>query len=281
MKIVAIAGVGLIGGSFGLALRKAGFTGEILGVSSPAAIETGVKIGAISRGVTLNEAAAQADLIYLAQPVDRILQTLETLGRMMPAECLITDAGSTKAAIVGRAAEYLPHTTFLGGHPLAGKEQRGANAADPELFRGRPYVLTPNGSMPAAAEEFRSWLERIGANVIEMRPADHDVVVAFTSHLPQLLSTALARTLAAQHNARLTQVSGPGLLDMTRLALSSPDLWLSILATNRAEVITALEAFMESLQELRNTLGSEGIVPLFDTAAEFARNIRNPAFRKP
>ncbi len=162
IRTVAIAGVGLIGGSFGLALREAGFEGELLGVSSPPAIEAGLRSGAIERAATLEEAAATADVIYLAQPVDRILKTLEQLGPIARQNCLITDAGSTKTAIVQRASDCIRLTTFLGGHPMAGKEQRGSQAAEAALFRGRPYVLTPDRSetplsiaIPCLASSYR------------------------------------------------------------------------------------------------------------------------------
>ncbi len=125
MNKVAIVGVGLIGSSFGLALRKHGFTGQIVGVSSAAAIEAGRAAGAIDAGVSLRDAAATADLIYLAQPVDRILSTIEKLSGLVRHGALVTDAGSTKAAIVAQAMQFLPQIDFLGGHPMAGKEQRG------------------------------------------------------------------------------------------------------------------------------------------------------------
>src|SRR5581483_5868108 len=163
METVAVVGVGLIGASFALALRRAGFSGRIVGVSSPKAIEAGLAIGAISEEASLERAAETADLIYLAQPVDRILQTLELLASRVNSKCLITDAGSTKAAIVGRATDLLPPDRFLGGHPLAGKEQRGAEAADGLLFRDRPYVLTPSGAMTASMNELQDWLRRIEA----------------------------------------------------------------------------------------------------------------------
>ncbi|MGA8026330.1 MAG: prephenate dehydrogenase/arogenate dehydrogenase family protein [Bryobacteraceae bacterium] len=275
MKTVAIVGVGLIGGSFGLALRKAGFTGELLGVSSPAAIEAAIQRGAISRSARLDEAASAAELIYLAQPVDRILQTLEALGRLTRSDTLITDAGSTKAAIVQKASESLRSGTFLGGHPMAGKEQRGVEAAEADLFRGRPYVLTPTSAETALATEFREWLARMGAEIIEMSPAEHDATVAFTSHLPQILSTALARTLAEQHNRHLTRAFGPGLLDMTRLALSPPDLWLSILATNQSNVLFAMDELLTALASIRRRIASSGDPrPILDSAAGFAASLR-------
>jgi len=275
MRTVAIAGVGLIGGSFGLALRRAGFTGEIIGVSSPSTLSAALKLGAISSGATLETAAKQADLIYLAQPVDRILETLAALGPMLRPGCLVTDAGSTKVMIVDQANASLPPGCFLGGHPLAGKEQRGVESADPDLFRDRPYVLTPSGSEPPAAGKFREWLARFGSKVLQMSPAEHDAAVAYTSHLPQLLSTSLAATLASQDNGFTTQVFGPGLLDMTRLALSSPDLWQSILSTNQAEVRAALDSLIKSLRQVRESIGTEDLTSFFSIGKTFAMKIRN------
>jgi prephenate dehydrogenase len=273
---VAIVGVGLIGGSFGLALRTAGFRGELLGVSSPAALEAGLRIGAISRKATLQEAAAHADLIYLAQPVDRILLTLRELGPLIRSGCLVTDAGSTKMEIVQTAAQSLPPRSFLGGHPMAGKERRGVEAADPELFRGRPYVLTPDPEAPPELfGEFRDWLRRFGAHIVEMSPAEHDATIAFTSHLPQLLSVALANSLGLQNNTYLERVFGPGLLDMTRLALSDFELWESIIASNKQQILLALEAFQSRLQALEDALQSNyDMRLLFSSAAEFAKKIR-------
>jgi prephenate dehydrogenase len=275
VKTVAIAGVGLIGGSFGLAMRAAGFNGEILGVSSPSAIGAGIARGAISAGITLEQAAERADLLYLAQPVDRILQTLTALAAIARPECLITDAGSTKQEIVRQAAGL----HFLGGHPLAGKERRGVEAAEATLFRGRPYVLTPPATQsPAtqspATQEFRHWLERFGANVIEMSPREHDSTVALTSHLPQLVSTALAAMLNEHKNENLEKVVGPGLLDMTRLAMSAPDLWLSILSTNQIEVLAALDEFQASVGKVREALAASNLADSFRAGSAFASRIR-------
>ncbi|HEY3940540.1 MAG TPA: prephenate dehydrogenase/arogenate dehydrogenase family protein [Bryobacteraceae bacterium] len=276
MRTVAIAGTGLIGGSFGLALRKAGFAGQIIGVSSPPAIAAALERGAISSSGTLEEVAPRADLLYLAQPVDRILETLDKLGQLTVAPgCLITDAGSTKSTIVRQAAASLTSGSFLGGHPLAGKEQRGAAAADADLFRDRPYVLTPTGPETSAQAEFRAWLSRLGARIIDLSPEEHDVTVALTSHLPQLVSTALAATLADQADHPLDRVFGPGLVDMTRLALSPPDLWLSILATNRPAVLAALDSFVTSLTTIRQTLGTRKLSESFVSAKDFASRLRN------
>lgn len=274
MNTVAVVGVGLIGASFGLALRKAGFAGEIVGVSSEPAIQAALKSGAISGSATLEEAVARADLIYLAQPVDRILDTIERLPALISPNTLVTDAGSTKAAIVQKAREFLPRAKFLGGHPMTGKEQRGAAAADPNLFYARTYVLTPLAPESQATREFRSWLQKLGANLIDMDPEQHDFVVAYTSHLPQLLSTALAATLERQTDVRMSVVFGSGLLGMTRLALSPPDIWRGILGTNKERVAGAVQDVIDTLLQLKADLETGDPVSFFQEAGKFASRIR-------
>jgi prephenate dehydrogenase len=274
MQTVAIFGVGLIGGSFGLALREAGFEGEILGVSSPGTIAAASKRGVISCAASLDEAAHRADLIYLAQPVDGILHTLEQIAAIVRRDCLISDAGSTKTRIVAKASGLFPPDQFLGGHPLAGKEQRGVEAADAGLFRGRPYVLTPSSPETSRSKLFRTWLARIGAEPLDMSPEEHDRTVALTSHLPQLLSTALAQTLAKQDNRHLETVFGQGLLDMTRLASSAPELWSSILSTNQEAINAAIDMFLESLLELRKSVGTRDLPRVFRSAGRFSAKIR-------
>lgn len=275
METVAIVGVGLIGASFGLALRQSGFTGEIIGVSSEPAIAAGLKRGAISSAAPLQAAARNASLIYLAQPVDRILQTITQLAPFLSPNTLVTDAGSTKQEIVSCALQHLPHGSFLGGHPIAGKEQRGPAAADADLFRNRPYVLTPVGKTAVQTVAFRNTLSSIGSVVVEMSPQEHDHTVAFTSHLPQLLSTALAATLAKDGGAQLMQVFGTGLLDMTRLALSSPELWTSILSTNKTQVAQAVDSLIAVLLQLKQNLGECEMAYTFEEAAAFASAIRH------
>ena len=276
METVAIVGVGLIGASFGLALRKTGFTGEIIGVSSPAALSAGLARGAISKAASLNEAAKRSDLIYLAQPVDRIIETIRLLGPLLRTGCLVTDAGSTKSRIVQQAAAWLPEGAFVGGHPMAGKEQRGPEGADADLFRGRPYVITPPDS--AVWEPHVASIEKVlvlfGAKVTRMTPEEHDRTVALTSHLPQLVSTALAATLARRADAGVQKVFGPGLLDMTRLALSPSELWLSILETNRDEIRIAMDEFLDSLNELRDDPDNSKMERIFAQASSFGRSIR-------
>lgn len=276
MQTIAIVGVGLIGASFGLALRQAGFEGEILGVSSEGALAEARAVGAISRSVTLDEAARTADLIYLSQTVDRILETLDLLAKRVRPEVLVTDVGSTKVTIVRRAAECIPHTCFLGGHPLAGKEVRGASSADANLFHGRPYVLTPpQGSHSPHLETFRAVLTGMGAVVVETGAEEHDAAMAFTSHLPQLLSTALAGTLQDERNPAFRDLHGPGLLDMTRLALSSPELWSAILEQNREQVLTALNKFLNHCTKVRDAVEQGDVDEVFQSGQQFATWVRD------
>lgn len=278
MKTVVIVGVGLIGGSFALALRKAGFGGRIIGVSSPKTVEAARKRGAIDEAASLEKAVPWADLVYLAQPISRIVSTIEDIQPLLREDALVTDAGSTKAEIVAQAGRFIRKAQFLGGHPMAGKEKRGVEEADPDLFAGRTYVLTPEGprdlETPAAAD-FVEWIRRIGGVPVVLDPAEHDRVVSLTSHLPQLASTALGATLARRLDIeKYGRIAGPGLMDTTRLAMSSHEIWRDILATNSGEVERALDAYISELRDLRAFLVDHRMEQEFDVAAEFASRIR-------
>src|SRR5260370_3846165 len=182
----------MIGGSFGLAMKKAGFGGQILGVSSDKAIAEALRRGAIDRGLPLAEAVRGAGLIYLAQPIGRIVDTLRRLDALVRPGALITDAGSTKSAIVSLARVVIRRCQFLGGHPMAGKEKRGAGEADADLFAGRTYVLTPTREedlrTPAAAE-FLHWLAQICATPLLLGPHQPYLVVSFTARHPRVPPT--------------------------------------------------------------------------------------------
>jgi prephenate dehydrogenase len=278
MRTVAIVGTGLIGASFGLALKSAGFGGRILGVSSAPAIKDALSRGAIDEAAPLLEAVAAADLVFLSQTIDRILSTLPLIAPCLRPEALVTDAGSTKTEIVSRAASSLAPHQFLGGHPMAGKEQRGAAHACADLFRYRTWILTPSDPDQLdspAAQEFAGWIGKIGALPLILSPEEHDRVVALTSHLPQLLSTALAATLAGQlTDPGHFRAGGPGLADMTRLAGSSYEIWREILATNTSAIDSALSACIAKLDGLRAGLTSEATRSTFESAAAFSSRLR-------
>ena len=283
MQTVAIFGVGLIGGSFALALREAGFTGKIIGVSSPATVRRALDLQVIDEASPAQQAAQAADLIYLAQPIVRILELLQELNTWVRPDALITDAGSTKKAIVERAAAVISRGQFLGGHPMAGRERFGVEAAEAGLFKGRPYVLTPRADSELetpAARDFIEWIGRIGAVPVTLDAERHDRIVAYTSHLPQLASTALASMLDGRAEAK-AGIFGPALVDSTRLSLSSFDMWHDILATNRGSIQEALRNYIDKLEEFCRALEPEQMRSEFGHAAHFARQLREPSRRAP
>lgn len=277
MKTVAIVGTGLIGASFGLALRRAGYDGVLLGVSSTGAIQAAVDVGAVDRGASLAEAAGQADLIFLAQTIGRIIDTLRHIDPLVKPGALVTDAGSTKCEITDVARQHLRRAQFLGGHPMAGKERRGAAEAVGTLFQGSTWVLTPDEPAELeneAAREFRGWLGRIGARVVALDSDAHDRIVAYTSHVPQLASTALASTVAGKVAGSESTIAGSGLTDMTRLALSSYDIWRDILATNSEHIHRALGFYIQELEHIRENLRTRELQQEFAKGADFAAQLR-------
>lgn len=280
MQTVAIFGVGLIGGSFALALRRAGFTGEILGVSSSSTISEAVRLGVIDRGVPFEEAAAAADLVYLAQPIRQIIETISLLSGLLKPGALVTDAGSTKVEIVERGNGLLGTDRFLGGHPMAGKEVRGVSAAEAGLFEGRTYFLCPQDRSMAdhpVAKELLDYVAKFGASPVLLTAEEHDRLVSLTSHLPQLASTALASVLSKLLEPQAARNgAGPGLVDMTRLAQSSYELWADILFTNGASIDRALGLYIDELRAIRDSLSRQDIGTTFDQAAKFTAFVRKP-----
>jgi prephenate dehydrogenase len=282
IQTVSILGVGLIGGSFGLALRAAGFGGRILGVSSPRTLEAAKQRGVIDAGMPLAEAVAAAELVFLAQPIGRILDLLPEVARHASPGCLVTDAGSTKRAIVKRAAELFTDgpadgPRFVGGHPMAGKAQRGVELAEADLFSGAVYVLTPqDGRLPAmpAVEEFVGWIRKMGATPSVLTPEVHDEVVTWTSHLPQLVSSALALTVSGHlDDAEHLKIAGPGLRDMTRLAESSYGIWKDILSTNGDNLQRALDQFIGRLKHFGDHMGTPELQRDFDAAQKIREKL--------
>lgn len=256
---VTVAGVGLIGGSFAMALRRIGYRGRILGVSSPGTLEVATGLGVVDDGCRLETALPQSDLVYMAQPVERIIDQLGQVRELVPKHALVTDAGSTKSAIMERARALFedgPH--FVGGHPMAGKEGRGVRVAEAELFAGALYALVPTReSLPQSpvVDEFCGWLDAMGCRRRVMQAIEHDRVVAWTSHLPQLVSTALAAAIGTQlQDGRELEIAGDGLRDMTRLAASPHAVWSGILKTNPGPIDEALAAVVQELEGLRDAL---------------------------
>ena len=276
---VTIIGVGLIGGSFALALKEAGFKGSITGCDASSALRTAGARGALDASEQDAVASVKnSDLVVLAAPVMANVGVLSTIAPHLSTDSLVTDVGSTKAEIVAHAQQLFgKHSLrrFLPGHPIAGREVSGAKHADAQLFRGAPWVLTPPGGRHALIapefsrglhREFIEMLESIGARVVITTPEKHDRVLAFTSHLPQLVSTALATTVQNELGGRpeLRDLSGRGLREMVRLAKSDPQLWSEITASNATNLREALALFERQVALLRETLGTPQFQRIFE-----------------
>lgn len=274
MKTVAVVGVGLIGGSFALALRQSGFSGRILGVSSERTTREAIALGVIHEAVTLEQAALRADLLFLSQPILHLIADLGKLAGALRPDALVTDAGSTKARICAAGAAL--GAQFLGGHPMAGKEARGVQYATGDLFRGCNWVLTPNDPSHLTSDA-AVWLQdRIrgfGARLVILDPEAHDRTVASTSHLVQLISTSLAATLAEVEDA--PKVAGPAVIEMTRVAMSDFGMWSDIFATNPEAIGGALDQFIGTLTRIREGLTDPKLRETFEKASVSARRLRS------
>ena len=238
-----------------------------------------LELRVVDAGLSAREAAQSADLIYLSQPILRIVDALAELNGWVQPDALVTDAGSTKGAIVARAADVLTRCQFLGGHPMAGREQRGVEAAEAGLFEGRPYVLTPRSKPELETprvKELLDWIAKIGAFPVILDAEAHDRIVAYTSHLPQLASTALASLMEGRDEPK-SRVFGPALVDSTRLALSSFDVWGDIFATNSSAVRQALADYIVTLQEFHRSLDSDAMRGHFERGSRFAGGLREPS----
>ena len=201
LRSVAIVGVGLIGGSIGLALRRRGIASEVVGIGrNPGSLAEAVRVGAVGRATTdFREGAASADVVVVCTPVDRIAEDVRRVAEVAESDVLITDAGSSKRQIVEAVERQAGcASVFVGAHPIAGSERRGVAHARADLFEGRPCVLTPTAMTPSdrIRRAGRFW-EAIGCRVLRMGPAEHDEVLAYTSHLPHALAAALAGSVPA------------------------------------------------------------------------------------
>ena len=282
IRQVTICGVGLIGGSFGLALKKAGFTGRVVGYGRPATMERAQRRGAIDCGSSnLAEAVADADLVYLAAPILTILELMGKLPPLVKEGCLVTDAGSTKGVICDKGMGLFPGPPwFVGGHPIAGKESAGVENADADLFQGARYALTPYSRHhldEPAARSLAAWLDCIGARVLILDAELHDEIVAWTSHLPQLISTGLA--VAVKENVKLPEdleLSGGGLRDASRLADSRYTVWRDICLTNTENLERTLSTCIQTLEHMRDNLRTREMERMFEHANALRRLLQPP-----
>ena len=224
--------------------------------------------------------AAGAELIVLAAPVRANIEILSQLAEVVPGPAIVTDVGSTKRDIVAAARALPPRLQFIGGHPLGGAAVGGVEAARPDLFNGRPWILTPeNGPADAPLTAF---LRSLGADVRVTTPAAHDELLAYVSHLPQLTASVLMAVVGAHAGEEGLGLAGRGLRDTTRLASSPADIWRDIAATNADHLAEAIETLIGVLQRLKNDLNGDSAVldEVFESAADWKR-ILERGFEKP
>ena len=280
---VAVLGTGLIGGSIGLALTKAGLT--VRGFDTHAAVaERACELGAIeSVAASVADAVAGAEVVIVAVPVGRIVElVVAALDAGVPA---ITDVGSVKAAVVDavRAARPNLASRFVGGHPMAGSEQDGLDGADADLFAGATWVLTPTGDTdPAAHTAVRGVIGRLGVEVVEIPPEQHDALVAVVSHVPQLAATTLMNVASGRDDRRelLMRLAAGGFRDMTRIAAGHPGIWPDICVANRTAILEALDAFQASLDEVRGLVDvgdADALLDVLERGREARRNLPSGA----
>lgn len=280
LKKLVIFGVGLIGGSLALALRRKMPTLHITGVGrSDESLQNAFDLGVIDEMSSSAEHALQhADIVLIAAPVAQTPNILKLIAPHIGAETVITDAGSTKSDVIDYAEAILgdQFSQFVPGHPIAGAEKSGVSAARADLFDGKNIVLTPTAQtgIPARDKIRDMWIQA-GANVTEMSASHHDQIFAAVSHLPHLLAFALVDDLAARPNAEeLFAFAASGFRDFTRIAGSSPEMWRDISLANRTALLSEVDAYLSSLNQLRELLenrDAKGLQSLFEKASQ-ARN---------
>ena len=277
---VCIVGVGLIGGSFGMALRERGLARHVSGaVRREATAQEAVQRGAIDRAFfDAAEAARGADLVFIASPVGQMSALCAQLAPAVRADAIITDAGSTKARVVENGARFFGEKAyFVGGHPMAGSERTGVEAARGDLFEGAVWVLTPSASTPPpVVNQLLTLVEAVGATPLLLNAQAHDAMLAVTSHLPHLTASALVHVFAAaQRDSDVAQqlVAG-GWRDSTRIAAGSAEMWRDICLDNAPALTRSLDEMIEQLQNVRDLLvgrESDALFEWFESAAVVRR----------
>jgi prephenate dehydrogenase len=279
LRQITIIGTGLIGGSLALAFKKHKFSGRIVGCDRPPVLERAQDKGAIDTALSNPADAVQgSSVVVLATPVVAVIDLIERLGPALPAKTLLTDVASTKSAVVARAKTTFGRAAaqrFLPGHPMAGKEQSGVEFADPDLFEGAAWFVTPlpgQDIYSGLSGEFLEWVEKIGARIANLPPQEHDQLCAWISHLPQMISTALAASLVDKFgDAPLLEAGGRALREMTRISSSPYSMWRDIAITNKKNIADALLKIEQRLAHIRENLDSRELAAEFERAHELKK----------
>jgi prephenate dehydrogenase len=276
---IVIIGLGLIGGSIGLALKRAGSDGiELVGCARrPETADRALQLGAVDRVEgSLASAVNQADLVILATPTMSVKEILSQISSHLPVGSVVTDVASTKVQVMEWAEETLPQSvSFVGGHPMAGKELSGIDVADADLFRGCTYCVVPGrNASEAAVQTIVDLVHRVGARHVFVNAADHDRFVAGISHLPLILASALVMATTKNPDwSKMSEVAATGYQSATRLASQHPRMNRDICLTNGENIVSWIDEFTEELQRFR-TLIAEGDLGL-EQAFDRARQARN------
>jgi prephenate dehydrogenase len=280
IRQITIIGTGLIGGSLALALRKKKFAGRIIGCDREAALERARARGAIDDGSpNPGDAVRGSQLVILATPVLAIVDLIERVGPVLPAKALLTDVGSTKAAVVERAEKVFGKNVgkrFLAGHPMAGKESSGVDYADPDLFHNAMWFFTPlpgQNLNDGVLAEYAGWIDQIGARIVMLPAEEHDRLCAWISHVPQMISTALAAALVEEFGAEapLLPAGGRALQEMTRISASPYSMWRDVAITNQKNLSDALWKVEQRLAHIRENLATRQLAEEFDRAHELRK----------
>jgi prephenate dehydrogenase len=280
LRQITIIGTGLIGGSLALALRKKKFAGRIVGCDREGTLERAKMRGAIDEG-TANpgDAIHGSQLVVLATPVLAICDLIERLGPVLSARTLLTDVGSTKAAVVEQAAKVFGKNVgkrFLAGHPMAGKEMSGVDYADADLFQNAVWFLTPMAGQnlnDGLVAEYAGWIDAIGARIVMLPADEHDRLCAWISHVPQMISTALAAALVEEFGAQapLLPAGGRALQEMTRISASPYSMWRDVAISNKSNLEKALWKVEQRLAHIRENLASRELAAEFERAHDLRK----------
>jgi prephenate dehydrogenase len=288
-KQVAIIGVGLIGGSLGMILRRKGLADHVVGVGrSLENLKTAVTVGAIDRYVADPTDGVQgSDLVILATPVDTYERHLKNWARCLTPGTIVSDVGSVKGMLVERSEAAMPAGVhFVGAHPIAGKEKTGVAAGSDQLFKGARCILTPTKKTdPRALEQIKQMWEATESILLTMDPHLHDQILGAVSHLPHVAAFALMNALAELrdhqlHSLDLAGHSGGGLRDTTRIAASSPEMWRDIFLWNRDNVVSCIERYEQALEELKQLIKAGDAVGI-ERALERAKAEREKLNTRP
>jgi prephenate dehydrogenase len=273
---IGIVGLGLIGGSIALRARELWPSSLVIAVDNKDVLETAMRLHAIDVAADDLVVLAEADVVILSAPVKQNIAVLSDLDANVRTPAVITDTGSTKRGIVSAAAALPDRFSFVGGHPLAGAALGGLEHARADLFAGRPWILTtsarPDGRAPrdGALEKLTAFVRALGAEPRIVAADQHDRMLAFLSHLPQLTASALMQVVGSAVGADGLALAGRGLADTTRLASSPPDIWRDIAATNADELGPALDSLIAVLLQLRDDLpDGDRLVEVFSEAARW------------